>query len=78
MFKIGDIVQHKVSKTVGRVSGYGCQISDNIHFMTLKVIPFKTSDGQNRLEDKVDQWRGGTLDEVQLFPPKVSNLSLVA
>lgn len=79
MFKIGDIVQHKVSKTVGRVSGYGCQISDNIHFMTLKVIPFKTTSYcQNCLEDKVDQWRGGTLDEVQLFPPKVSNLSLVA
>lgn len=78
MFKIGDIVQHKVSKTVGRVSGYGCRILDNIHFMTLKVIPFKTSDGQNCLEDKVDQWCGGTLDEVQLFPPKVSNLSLVA
>jgi hypothetical protein len=78
MFKVGDVVQHKVTKTVGRVSGYGCRISDNIHFMTLKVIPFKISYYQNCLEDTVDQWSGGTLDEVQLFPPKVSNLSLVA
>jgi hypothetical protein len=35
MFKVGDVVQHKVTKTVSE----------------------------------------GTLDEVQLFPPKVSNLS---
>jgi hypothetical protein len=78
MFQVGDVVQHKVTKTVGRVSGYGCRISDNIHFMTLKVIPFKASYCQNCLEDTVDQWCGGTLDEVQLFPPKVSKLSLVA
>ncbi|MFM2313294.1 MAG: hypothetical protein RLZZ04_2570 [Cyanobacteriota bacterium] len=77
MFKIGDVVQHKVTKTVGRVSGYGCQISDNIHFMTLKVIPFKINYYQNCLEDTVEQWCKGTLEEAQLFPPKFSNLSLV-
>lgn len=51
MFKVGDVVQHKVTKTVGRVCGYGCRISDNIHFMTLKVIPFKISYHQSGVEE---------------------------
>jgi hypothetical protein len=78
MFKVGDVVQYRITNTVGRVSGYGCRISDNIHFVALKVILFKISYCLNCLEGTMDQWCGGTLDEVQLFPPKVSNLGLAA
>ena len=41
MFKIGDMVQHQTTGKVGRVVGYGCQISDRTYFLTLKVKPLK-------------------------------------
>ncbi|MEY2833074.1 MAG: hypothetical protein RLZZ574_2333 [Cyanobacteriota bacterium] len=63
MFKISDLVQHKITGTVGRVFGYGCQVSGRIYFMTLKVKPLKGRSFQAYVEDKMDEWHLVRLDD---------------
>lgn len=63
MFKVSDLVQHKVTGAVGSVFGYGCQVSGHIYFMTLKVKPLKGKSFQACIEDKMDKWLLVRLDD---------------
>jgi hypothetical protein len=65
MFKVSDLVQHKITGTVGRVFGYGCQVSGRIYFTTLKVRPLKGKSFSAYVEDKMDEWRLVRLDDPQ-------------
>jgi hypothetical protein len=65
MFKVSDLVQHKITGTVGRVFDRGCQVSGHVYFMTLKVKPLKKRSFQAYIEDKVDEWRLVPLDDPQ-------------
>ena len=78
MFKISDLVQHKVTGAVGRVFGYGCQVSGRIYFMTLKVKPLKGRSFQAYVEDKMDKWRLVRLDDPQSKNSGLRRLNLVA
>ncbi|PSB10256.1 hypothetical protein C7B62_10055 [Pleurocapsa sp. CCALA 161] len=73
MFKVSDLVQHKVTGAVGRVFGYGCQVSGQIYFMTLKVKPIKGISIQAYIEDKMDEWYLVRLDDPE---SRASNLGL--
>lgn len=63
MFKVSDLVQHKVTGAVGRVFGYGCQVSGRIYFITLKVKPLKAINIQAYIEDKIGEWCLVRLDD---------------
>jgi hypothetical protein len=78
MFKVGDVVQHKVTKIVGRIFGYGCRLSGNVHFMTLKVKPLKKNYFRAEIEGVMDEWQNIHCDDSPSPPPKARLLSLAA
>lgn len=80
MFKVGDIVQHKPTGTIGKIVGYGCRVGDRTYFMTLKVIPLKGHYvNKPSIEDKMNEWRFVRLNCPQLLnPPDLRRHNLVA
>ncbi|VEP11411.1 hypothetical protein H1P_1030010 [Hyella patelloides LEGE 07179] len=67
MFKVGDIVQHKVTGKLGTVVGYGCRVLDRTYCLTLKVKPLKGFYFRSPIEDTISKWRFVPLGSPQLF-----------
>lgn len=67
MFRIGDIVQHTVTGSVGKVMGYGCKTASNTYYLTLKVRPLR---GYYLLpmEDSTSNWGFVELNQPSLVP----------
>ncbi|WP_036484866.1 hypothetical protein [Myxosarcina sp. GI1] len=55
MFRIGNIVQHKQTRKVGRVVGYGFRLTASTYFLILKVKPLKQISFRN-IEDAFGKW----------------------
>ncbi|BAZ52842.1 hypothetical protein NIES4103_55070 [Nostoc sp. NIES-4103] len=59
MFTIGDYVLNQQTGHLGKVIGYGHQLTNNVSIVTLRVLVAETANSQKRVfvvEDQISAW----------------------